>query len=128
MPTIHWGERVAIIGSGIVAVELAEYLARSGKMVNLVSSDNRLAGEVGKNGAEKNRADWMLPALSSIPACRLTVSLRTACISLSRVKRGWWLQIAYWYRMCTQPIPRSRMRCKVRHKWWPLLVIAQGLA
>ena len=53
------GERVAIMGSGIVAVELAEYLARSGKMVNLVSSDNRLAGEVGKKrrGEESRRLD-----------------------------------------------------------------------
>lgn len=53
------GERVAVIGSGIVAVELAEYLARSGKTVNLVSSDNRLAGEVGKKrrGEESRRLD-----------------------------------------------------------------------
>lgn len=53
------GERVAIIGSGIVAVELAEFLARKGKTVNLVGSDNRLAGEVGKKrrGEESRRLD-----------------------------------------------------------------------
>lgn len=53
------GEHVAIIGSGIVAVELAEFLARKGKKVNLVSSDNRLAGEVGKKrrGEESRRLD-----------------------------------------------------------------------
>jgi 2,4-dienoyl-CoA reductase (NADPH2) len=53
------GERVAIIGSGIVAVELAEFLAKKGKIVNLVSSDNRLAGEVGKKrrGEESRRLD-----------------------------------------------------------------------
>lgn len=53
------GENVAVIGSGIVAVELAEYLAKKGKTVSLVSSDNRLAGEVGKKrrGEESRRLD-----------------------------------------------------------------------
>ena len=53
------GARVAIIGSGIVAVEVAELLARQGKRVALVSSDQRLAGEVGKKrrGEESRRLD-----------------------------------------------------------------------
>lgn len=53
------GERIAIVGAGIVAVELAEFLARAGKRVHLVSSDNRMANEVGKKrrGEESKRLD-----------------------------------------------------------------------
>ncbi len=53
------GQRIAIIGSGIIAVEIAELLATQGKRVALVSSDQRLAGEVGKKrrGEESRRLD-----------------------------------------------------------------------
>jgi 2,4-dienoyl-CoA reductase (NADPH2) len=53
------GQRIAVLGSGIVAVELADCLARAGKTVHLISSDNRLAGEVGKKrrGEESRRLD-----------------------------------------------------------------------
>lgn len=53
------GQRIAVLGSGIVAVEIADLLARLGKTVHLVSSDNRLAGEVGKKrrGEESRRLD-----------------------------------------------------------------------
>lgn len=53
------GERVAIVGSGIIAVEAAELLATQGKRVAIVSSDQRLAGEVGKKrrGEESRRLD-----------------------------------------------------------------------
>jgi 2,4-dienoyl-CoA reductase (NADPH2) len=53
------GQRIAIIGSGIMAVEMAELLATQGKRVAIVSSDQRLAGEVGKKrrGEESRRLD-----------------------------------------------------------------------
>jgi 2,4-dienoyl-CoA reductase (NADPH2) len=53
------GQRIAIIGSGIMAVEMAELLATQGKRVAMISSDQRLAGEVGKKrrGEESRRLD-----------------------------------------------------------------------
>lgn len=53
------GREIAVLGSGIVAVEMAERLAVEGHTVHLVSSDNRLASEVGKKrrGEESRRLD-----------------------------------------------------------------------
>lgn len=47
------GNTVAIIGSGLLAVEIAEWLALAGKTAKLVSSDHRIASEVGR----KRRAE-----------------------------------------------------------------------
>ncbi len=53
------GSTVAVLGSGILSVEIAEYLALAGKRVKMVSADNRLAYEVGKKrrGEESKRLD-----------------------------------------------------------------------
>ncbi|MCB1616757.1 MAG: FAD-dependent oxidoreductase [Pseudomonadales bacterium] len=53
------GKKLVILDSGIVAVELAEFLARAGKSVSIVSANSRLANEVGKKrrGEESKRLD-----------------------------------------------------------------------
>jgi 2,4-dienoyl-CoA reductase (NADPH2) len=53
------GNTVAVIGSGLLSVEIAEWLALSGKTVKMVSSDNRIASETGKKrrGEECKRLD-----------------------------------------------------------------------
>jgi len=53
------GKTVAVIGSGLLALEMAEWLARAGKNTKLISSDHRLAGEVGRKrrGEECKRLD-----------------------------------------------------------------------
>ncbi|HSC75993.1 MAG TPA: FAD-dependent oxidoreductase, partial [Pseudomonadales bacterium] len=53
------GNTVAVIGSGLLSVEIAEWLALAGKTVKLVSSDNRIASETGKKrrGEESKRLD-----------------------------------------------------------------------
>ena len=47
------GNTVAVIGSGLLALEMAEWLARAGKTTKLLSSDHRIASEVGR----KRRAE-----------------------------------------------------------------------
>ncbi len=42
------GREVAIVGADLAAVELAEFLARRGRRVHLLSDGNRIAPEVGK--------------------------------------------------------------------------------
>ncbi len=53
------GKTVAVIGSGLLSVEIAEWLARAGKTVKLVGSDHRIASEVGRKrrGEECKRLD-----------------------------------------------------------------------
>lgn len=53
------GNTVAVIGTGLLSVEIAEWLARAGKTVKLVSSDHRIASEVGRKrrGEECKRLD-----------------------------------------------------------------------
>ncbi|MEZ5436393.1 MAG: FAD-dependent oxidoreductase [Pseudomonadales bacterium] len=53
------GKTVVVIGSGLLALEMAEWLARAGKNTKLISSDHRLAGEVGRKrrGEECKRLD-----------------------------------------------------------------------
>jgi 2,4-dienoyl-CoA reductase (NADPH2) len=49
------GDRVAIIGADLAAVELAEFIARRGRRVHLLETGSKIAPEVGK----KRRAEHM---------------------------------------------------------------------
>jgi 2,4-dienoyl-CoA reductase (NADPH2) len=53
------GNTVAVLGSGLLSLEIAEWLALSGKTVKLIANDHRLATEVGKKrrGEECKRLD-----------------------------------------------------------------------
>jgi 2,4-dienoyl-CoA reductase (NADPH2) len=64
------GRRVAVIGGDLVAVELAEFLARRGRLVSILESGKQIAPEVGN----KRRTEHM----DRLDRLGVTVHVRTA--------------------------------------------------
>lgn len=69
------GQRIAIVGGDLAAIELAEFLARCGRQVSILSSESQLAPEIGPKRRlehEKRLEQWQVAINTGVKVTALT--------------------------------------------------------